>query len=116
MSALPPVMRPAWSKRFVELLAPEGRVVCVEFPTYKPPSTGGPPWALPPKVYLAHLSRPGHKLPYGEDGELQESKLGEPSRIGLQRVEHFQPKRTHQIGYDAQGKVTDWVSFWGHQQ
>merc|ERR1712098_642820 len=33
LCALPPVMRPAWSKRFVDLLAPEGRVVCVEFPT-----------------------------------------------------------------------------------
>ncbi|KAH7356592.1 thiol methyltransferase-like protein [Rhexocercosporidium sp. MPI-PUGE-AT-0058] len=114
LSALPPVMRPAWSERFVDLLAPEGRVVCVEFPTYKPPSTGGPPFALPPKVYLAHLTRPGEELPYAEDGELLESKLGEPSKSGLVRVAHFQPERTHQIGYDADGKVTDWVSVWRH--
>ncbi|KAL2073648.1 hypothetical protein VTL71DRAFT_10974 [Oculimacula yallundae] len=114
LSALPPVMRPAWSKRFVDLLAPGGRVVCVEFPTYKPPSTGGPPWALPPKVYLAHLMRPGEELPYAEDGELEESKLGEPSKNGLVRVAHFQPERTHQIGYNAEGKVTDWVSVWMH--
>lgn len=107
-------MRPAWSKRFVELLAPEGRLVCVEFPTYKPPSTGGPPWALPPKVYLAHLSRPGEELPYAADGELEESKLGEPSKTGLVRIAHFQPTRTHQIGYDTEGKVTDWVSVWAH--
>ncbi|KAE9377904.1 thiol methyltransferas-like protein [Stipitochalara longipes BDJ] len=116
LSALPPVMRPAWSKRFMELLAPAGRVVCVEFPTYKPPSTGGPPWALPPKIYLAHLSRPGEELPYGENGELLDSKLGEPRKIGLQRIAHFQPKRTHQIGYDAEGRVTDWVSVWRHPQ
>jgi hypothetical protein len=107
-------MRPAWSKRFVELLAAEGRVVCVEFPTYKPPSSGGPPWALPPKIYLAHLTRPGEELPYGEDGELLESRLGEPSKTGLQRLKHFQPKRTHQIGYNSEGKVTDWVSIWSH--
>ncbi|XMA13160.1 hypothetical protein WAI453_005951 [Rhynchosporium graminicola] len=114
LSALPPVMRPAWSKRFVDLLTPEGRIVCVEFPAYKPPSTGGPSWALPPKVYLAHLTRPGEELPYAEDGELQDSKLGESSKNGLVRVAHFQPERTHQIGYDAEGKVTDWVSVWMH--
>jgi hypothetical protein len=107
-------MRPAWSKRFRELLAPEGRAVCVEFPTYKPPSTGGPPWALPPKIYMAHLQRPGEELPYAEDGELEESKLGEPSKTGLQRIAHFQPKRTHEIGYNAEGKVTDWIGVWTH--
>ena len=107
-------MRPAWSKRFVELLAPEGTVVCIEFPTYKPPSTGGPPWALPPKIYMAHLPRPGQELPYAEDGVLEEEKLGEPSESGLKRIEHFQPKRTHQIGYNAEGKVTDWISIWIH--
>jgi hypothetical protein len=107
-------MRPAWSKRFVELLAPEGRVVCVEFPTYKLPSTSGPPWALPPKIYIAHLARPGNELLYGEDGELLERQLSEPSKSGLQRIEHFQPKRTHQIGYNSGGKVTDWVSVWSH--
>src|SRR3954465_9314139 len=103
-------MRPAWSKRYVELLAPEGRLVCLEFPTYKPPSTGGPPWALPPKIYLAHLSRPGQELPYAEDGELLESKLDGPSKDGMQRIAHFQPKRTHSIGYSQDGQVTDWIS------
>lgn len=112
LSALPPSMRPAWSKRFVELLAPEGRVVCLEFPTYKPPSTGGPPWALPPKIYMAHLPRPGENLPYAEDGELLESELGPPSKQGLQRLAHLKPKRTHQIGYSDDGKVTDWISVW----
>jgi len=109
-------MRPAWSKRFKELLAPTGRVVCIEFPTYKPASTGGPPWALPPKVYLAHLPRPGQELPYAEDGELLEAELEEPKKDGLVRIEHFQPQRTHSIGYDAAGKVTDWVSVWAHPE
>jgi hypothetical protein len=86
--------------------------MCLEFPTYKPASTGGPPWALPPKIYMAHLPRPGVELLYGEDGELQEDKLPEPSKGALSRIAHFQPKRTHQIGYDAEGKVTDWVSIW----
>ncbi|KAF4636924.1 hypothetical protein G7Y89_g1150 [Cudoniella acicularis] len=116
LCALPPAMRPAWSKRQTQLLAPEGRLVCLEFPTYKPPSTGGPPWALPPKIYMAHLSRPGEKIPYGEDGSLQESELGEPSEDGLVRIAHFQPTRTHQIGYSDEGKVTDWVSVWSHSK
>ena len=88
--------------------------MCIEFPTYKPPSTGGPPWALPPKIYMAHLSRPGKELPYGEDGEILTSEIGDSSADGLQRVEHFQPKRTHEIGYSEDGKVTDWISVWAH--
>jgi methyl halide transferase len=63
---------------------------------------------------MAHLPRPGEELQYGEDGELLESKLGEPSKTGLLRIEHFQPKRTHQIGYNSEGNVTDWVSVWSH--
>ncbi|KAG9238140.1 thiol methyltransferas-like protein [Amylocarpus encephaloides] len=114
LSALPPSLRPAWSKRFKDLLAPGGRIVCVEFPTYKPHSTGGPPWALPPKVYMAHLSRPGQELPYAEESGLQESELGDASPDGLQCIAHFQPKRTHNGGYDEQGKITDWVSVWAH--
>lgn len=86
--------------------------MCLEFPTYKPPSTGGPPWALPPKIYMAHLPRPGEELPYGEDGSLLEDKLGPPSKNALQRIEHFQPKRTHEIGYNAEGEVTDRVGVW----
>ena len=87
--------------------------MCLEFPTYKPPSTGGPPWALPPKIYMAHLPRPGEELPYGEDGSLLEEKLGPPSKNGLQCIEHFKPKRTHEIGYDAQGEIMDRIGIWG---
>lgn len=86
--------------------------MCVEFPTYKPSSTGGLPWALLPKVYLAHLTRLGEELPYVKDGELLESQLGEPNKSGLVRIAHSQPEKTHQIGYNAEGKVTDWVSVW----
>ena len=106
-------MRPAWSKRFAELLSAEGRIVCIEFPTYKPANSGGPPWALPPKIYMAHLSRPGVELPYSEDGELEE-KLGGVSQDHLVRLEHFQPERSHQISYTAEGKVTDWIGIWAY--
>ena len=86
--------------------------MCLEFPTNKPPSSGGPPWALPPKIYVAHLSRPGQEVPYEEDGGLLEDELEPPSKAGLGRIEHFQPKRTHDIGYNAKGEVTDWISIW----
>jgi hypothetical protein len=114
LSALPPSLRPTWSKRLDELLAPEGRLICLEFPTYKPPSTGGPPYALPPKIYTAHLPRPGKELPYAEDGELKELEIGESSKEGLQRIAHIKPKRTHGIGYAEDGSITDWISIWVH--
>jgi hypothetical protein len=63
---------------------------------------------------MAHQPRPGKELPYAEDGELIESEIGEPSKNGLHRLVHFQPKRTHEIGYSADGKVTDWISVWAH--
>jgi hypothetical protein len=85
----------------------ESRLVCVEFPTAKEPGTGGPPWALSPEVYLAHLQRPGVELPYDDKFHLQNDKLDEPTKDALQRIAHFKPKRTHEIG-----KGTDWVSVW----
>ncbi|CAD6450104.1 2d253a80-84c3-4904-8f10-60554383f903 [Sclerotinia trifoliorum] len=112
--ALPPVLRPAWSKRYHELLSPEGRLICLEFPSTKSPSIGGPPWAMPPRIYEGHLSRPGEVLPYTETCELEVEKLGAPHQNGLQRTAHFHPKRTNRGGYDSDGKITDWVSVWTH--
>ncbi|KAA6414026.1 MAG: thiol methyltransferase [Lasallia pustulata] len=74
--------------------APAANLICLEFPTYKDPSLGGPPFGLSPAVYVEHLSHPGEELPPG----------------GLERVAHWQPERTHEIG-----KGTDWVSVWRHQ-
>jgi len=114
MSALPPLLRPQWADRYVKLLAQEGRLVCLEFPTHKPIDSGGPPWALPPRVYAAHLPRPGKVLPYGEDGDLVESEIGEPSSNGLKCVEHFKPRRTHEIGTLEDGSIADWIGVWTH--
>lgn len=99
-------MRPAWSGRMAQLLAADGRLICVEFPTYKEPHSGGPPWALPPIVYSAHLSRPGEDLHYLDTGLPAEQT---PSSKALKRIAHWQPERTHEIG-----KGTDWVSVWSH--
>jgi hypothetical protein len=99
-----------------ELLNPEdGRLVCLEWPLAKDPSTGGPPWGLSAEVYLAHLGRPGEEVKYGEDGKLVEEKetnnAGSPG--GLRRLARVKPARTHKAGYDAEGKVTDFISVWG---
>lgn len=94
-----------------QLLGSAGKLVCVEFPTYKDPSTGGPPYALPPEVYLAHLSRPGKELPYGSDGRVQHSDNDESDAAALMRLAHWQPERTHEIG-----KGTDWISIWQHEK
>jgi hypothetical protein len=113
LCALPPIVRPAWSKRYSELLSLEGRLVCLEFPTYKSTFDGGPPWALPPKVYTSILPRPGQEMPYNV-GDIVESKLGEPTKNGLVCIAHIKPKRTHPIGVDSEGQVTDWIGIWAH--
>ncbi|KAK5020050.1 hypothetical protein LTR60_000885 [Cryomyces antarcticus] len=113
LSALPPDLRPAWALRLSQLLSPSAssNLICLEFPTYKPPNTGGPPWALPPAVYVQHLSRPGDLVSYGEDGHIEEPE-DPPKRneVGLVRIAHWQPEHTHEIG-----KGTDWVGVWRHK-
>ena len=100
-------MRSAWAKRLVQLLAPKGKLVCLEFPTYKDPLTGGPPWGTPSRAYEAYLGRPGEEIALGADGHVVDSQT--KSEKGLVRAAHFSPARTHQIG---QG--TDMVSIWTH--
>ncbi len=115
LCALPPARRPDWALRTSQLLnrSSEARLICVEFPTYKAPSTGGPPFGLTPDVYVSHLSRPGEHVPYTPQGypeESSSSKEGIDGKSGLVRLDHWQPERTHAIG-----KGTDWVSVWTHK-
>jgi hypothetical protein len=115
LCALPPSLRPAWALRMTQLLAsPTGVLVCGEFPTYKAVDAGGPPWALPPKIYMGHLPRPGKDLQYAENGSLVEDKLGPELKNGLERVEHFKPERTHAAGI-IDGENTDFIGIWKHK-
>lgn len=94
-----------------QLLSPTGRLICLEFPTYKARDQGGPPWAVRPLDYVAYLSKPGQSVTLDRDvvqGVDEESPAR--STDGLVRTVHFQPERSHQIG---QG--TDWISIWRHQ-
>lgn len=86
-----------------------GNLICLEFPTYKPPKTGGPPWALYPAVYEQLLPQPGVEPQYNEEGYIVEEKR-DVGENGLVRIAHWQPERTHAIG---QG--TDWVGVWRHK-
>ncbi|KAL8985753.1 MAG: hypothetical protein Q9177_004355 [Variospora cf. flavescens] len=107
--ALNPVLRPAWASRMSQLLSqkPPGHLICLEFPTYKDPSTGGPPYGLTPQTYVEHLSHPGEDVPYDDSGHVKAGGLSQSSPQGLERLDHWQPERTHEIG-----KGTDWISVW----
>lgn len=96
-----------------QLLAPEGVLVCLEFPTHKPPKSGGPPFSLPPTVHEELLKRPGEEIQYDEDGKVLSTDRAESDRA-LVRVAHWKPKRTHQVAI-INGAITDWVSAWRHK-
>ncbi|KAL8628617.1 hypothetical protein Q9189_005663 [Teloschistes chrysophthalmus] len=112
LCALRPTMRPAWAQQMSRLLTknPSGRLICLEFPSYKDPLIGGPPFGLTPSTYVEHLGHPGVELPYDSKGHVKEGSRDQVDPDGLQRLDHWQPQRTHEVG---QG--TDWVSVWSHQ-
>ncbi|PYI26445.1 S-adenosyl-L-methionine-dependent methyltransferase [Aspergillus indologenus CBS 114.80] len=108
--ALSPDLRSAWAKRYWELLSthPESLIVCVEFPTTKKLSAGGPPYASPSSVYLAHLGHPGQEITYDVDGSPSLGIGEENARsVGFSRIAHWKAERSH-----AMGNGTDWVSVW----
>jgi len=109
LCALPPELRPKWASRMSELLAPDGRLVCLEFPLAKPPASGGPPHGLSSELYVQLFKRPGEEVRYGEDGYVLPEAGEADAKTGFVRVEHWQPERTHEVG-----KGTDWVSVWKH--
>lgn len=105
----------------VKLLSPGGKLVCLEFPSSKPPSTGGPPWASPPHSYLAYLGRPGQEPVWDEHGGVVEGSVEGPVKGGLRRILHEKPPRTHNVGMKLdeageviEGAVDDYISVWEH--
>ncbi|EHY58462.1 hypothetical protein HRR83_007168 [Exophiala dermatitidis] len=115
--AMEPRLRPAWAKRMTELLrhSPQANLICLEFPTNKPASLGGPPFASPPKAYLEHLSHPGEEVKYDAEGEVRLNPLAPSSPGALERVGHWHPADTHQVGKDADGNVLDYIAVWRHR-
>lgn len=109
LCALPPALRPKWAKRMSELLAPDGHLICLQFPLAKPPSTGGPPHGLSDDLYIELFKRPGDEVKYDGDGYAVRSDR--KIENGLSRIAHWSPARTHQAGMG-----TDRVSVWRHAQ
>lgn len=110
-------MRPAWAKRMSTLLAqnPQANLICLEFPTTKPANAGGPPHSSPPKAYMEHLSHPGEEVPYTSEGEVKVNPFSESGPGALERVGHWHPGDTHQVGKDAEGNIADYISIWRHR-
>ena len=111
-----PAMRPAWSQRMSELLAdsPLANLICLEFPTDKPASSGGPPFGSPSKAYMMHLNQPGKDIPY-TDGEVKFNAYPEIGPGALERVGYWHPADTHKVGKDESGNVKDYISIWRHR-
>ncbi|KAI8716745.1 Thiopurine S-methyltransferase [Fusarium sp. LHS14.1] len=109
LCALNPSKRPAWSLRYSQLASQtnDTRLICVEFPTYKEYSSGGPPFGVPPPVYVGHLGQPGVQLPYTTEGIPATEGAPKSDAEGFERIAHWQPSVTHEAG-----KGTDWVSIW----
>lgn len=96
-----------------QLLAPTGVLICLEFPTHKPPTSGGPPWALPSIIYQELFKRPGEEISYDEAGKVVAGDKQESDKA-LVRVGYWQPTRTHPVGV-KDGDVKDRVSVWKHK-
>ena len=110
LSALPLSYRPGWALRMSQLLISDGDLICIEFPSTKDPKLGGPPYSLPPSVYVEHLTHPGQEIPYDdESGYIKEGESGPDSPNALKRMAHWRPVRTHEIG-----KGQDLASIWRH--
>ncbi|KAJ5456039.1 uncharacterized protein N7458_004303, partial [Penicillium daleae] len=112
--ALNPELRPKWALRHTELLAslPAGNLICLESPRHKDPLAPGPLFASPSEAYIEHLSHPGEKISYNDNGLVDADPLREPSKAGLERVAYWQLERTYTVGKDKNGVIRDRVSIW----
>lgn len=123
LCALPRELRPTWAKRMSELLAPDGFLVCLEWPLQKSPKEGGPPHGLSAELYEELLRKPGQEVEYDDDDDDDGEgyvvvSAGDSTTSGgggddgraknaLVRLERYRPSRTHEAGKDS-----DYISIW----
>lgn len=113
--ALPSVARSKWAKRMSELLSPDGRLVCLEWPLAKPFGLNdGPPWGLTAEAYESHLTHPGVDLEYNPSGLVASSVPTTTTPGALRQLARIKPSRTHESGHDSSGNVIDFISIWSH--
>ncbi|KAF4985865.1 hypothetical protein FDECE_16266 [Fusarium decemcellulare] len=105
LCALLPEMRKPWAKRMQELLAPNGVLVCLEFPLYKALEAPGPPWGLK-GIYWDLLVEGGNGIV--KEAEIRRSEVGSGP---FKRIEYFKPPRSHEFD-----KGTDMMSIWTWRQ
>lgn len=111
LCALDPSLRPRWAKRMSELLAPQGKLICAEYPLGKPPKSGGPPHGLQRELYDQLFVRPGQEVKYDSDGIIDPDKSVEKSDTALVKVDEWVPTKYFET---MQGKI--WMSIWAHGQ
>lgn len=110
LCALPPRLRPQWAKRQSQLLAKQGRLLCLEWPLHKPPKEGGPPHGLSKQLYIELFRDPGQEIAYDVDGHAVPNEVGKRSSDALVQIARFRPERTHEAGKDS-----DFVSIYAHE-
>jgi hypothetical protein len=96
-----------------DTLSTGGVLICLEFPTHKPATSGGPPWSLPPLVHSELLRRPGEDISYDDQGVVAKTDREEADNA-LIKIAHYTPRRTDKVGV-VQGIVRDCVSMWRHK-
>lgn len=107
------------------LSRPDGRLVCLEFPTGRQLKEGGPPYSAAFWFYQLHLTHPGNEevIKYQAKNNSSSTglqkyrinmKAGNPCGGGLTMLARFKPNKTHEAGQSEDGKFgRDWVSVWG---
>ena len=109
LCALPPSLRPQWAARMSQLLSPNGRLVCLEYPLGKDPKLGGPPHGLEHELYEQLLAKPGQEVNYNISGHVCEDRSGDKTDNALVKIDEWTPSRM----FDTQkGQVM--VSVWRH--
>ncbi|KAF2083479.1 thiopurine S-methyltransferase family protein [Saccharata proteae CBS 121410] len=82
--AMDPSSRKKWARRMSELTKPGvGCLICLEWPRFRAPETGGPPHGITSDDYDSLLS------------------------ADFEKLQHYKPERTHGVGKDS-----DMVSVW----
>ncbi|KEY68941.1 hypothetical protein S7711_04607 [Stachybotrys chartarum IBT 7711] len=112
LCALPLDIRPRWAERMSQLISTQGRLVCLEFPSGRPLSEGGPAWGVWPEVYEALLTAPGEPVSYNDDATVVETPSPKPRDNALHRLSLIKPARTHKAGTNDDGSVRDFISVW----
>ena len=89
-----------------ELVAPEGVLICLEFPLYKPLHLPGPPWGLREGIYLNLLAAGGNGVI--EDESAAQAAAQVTSGGAFNRLGYITPPRSYEVA-----KGTDRLSIWG---